>query len=270
MNRPYINVDEQLRDENGKRLGLKEFSWYHGRCNRDEVETLLQSQEEGSFLVRESSSCPKTVVISAIFGGVCQHYQIFRESFCIFYLDDNYQPFIGLDTLLSFLRSSDIGNILPKKLSSFVPGKLAPFEYLSQTPNLLLHEQCEIGDVRSVRAILCSPQFDKCSLNWRNSVGQTPLHLAATHGHTEILRMLINSGCFLENINSNGDTPLHVACESGHFAAVTALIQHGASVNKFSFKTKSTPLHICASKGFYRIFEVSFVLIPQVDSVMFW
>ncbi|XP_075252320.1 tyrosine-protein kinase HTK16-like isoform X2 [Convolutriloba macropyga] len=261
MNRPYINVDEQLKDERVSYLKLAELSWYHGKVSRDQAEELLKSKASGSYLIRESSSYVKTVVLSAVFSETIVHYQIMRDVFCVFCLDDNsIQPFIGLDSLLNHLKSSNTTTsetqaLIPQSLTNFVPGEVAPFDYLAKAPNSLLHEQCKVGDVKTARAILCSAQFDKRGLNWRNEEGKAPLHIAAEYGNTEILRMLVNSGAYIDNINSNGETSLHVACKAGHFYTVTALVQHGASINKFAVLSKLTGLHYAAQFGNFKIFE---------------
>ena len=265
MNRPYVNVDEELKTERSLHSKLSELSWYHGKLSRERAESLLLSKTNGSYLIRESSSYSKSVVLSAVFNQVIVHYQILRDVFCVFCLDDNnLQPFIGLDSLLNYLKNpqnkSNKEALLPQSLTSFVPGDVAPFDYLAFTPNSLLHEQCKYGDVKTVRAILCSSQFDKKSLNWRNQSGQTALHVAAKSGHTEIVRMLVNSGAFIENINSSGETALHVACKEGHFSVMTALIQHGAAVNGFCVSSKSTPLHLAAINNHFKIFEASMSL----------
>ncbi|XP_037033284.1 putative ankyrin repeat protein RF_0381 isoform X1 [Bradysia coprophila] len=61
--------------------------------------------------------------------------------------------------------------------------------------------------------------------------GQLPLHLAAQHGITSTIRLLIEKGANLQGTDNDNNTPLHYAAESGKYAAVNALIRAGADVN---------------------------------------
>ena len=95
--------------------------------------------------------------------------------------------------------------------------------------------------------------------------GETALHLAAYHGHTEILsmllrngaepnmsmrngrtaliiaseqgrgdvtRMLLEHGCNVHAVTNSGKTALYSACENGHAHIVPALLDHGSDVNQ--------------------------------------
>ena len=59
--------------------------------------------------------------------------------------------------------------------------------------------------------------------------GSTPLIVAATFGHTEVARALIQGGADLEIQNSDGSTALHAAAFLCHEDIVRSLIEHGAN-----------------------------------------
>ena len=56
------------------------------------------------------------------------------------------------------------------------------------------------------------------------------LHLCAMYGNTAITMLFLSAGC-LQLPNNGGFTPLHVAAKHGHYEVVQVLIRHGADVN---------------------------------------
>eukprot|EP01134_Creolimax_fragrantissima_P004195 CFRG4195T1 len=67
-------------------------------------------------------------------------------------------------------------------------------------------------------------------VNTRDHMGWTPVHEAANHGHTEILRLLIQTpGCDINRANNEGVTPLHDAAMNGMLEVVEILLEAGAS-----------------------------------------
>ena len=67
-------------------------------------------------------------------------------------------------------------------------------------------------------------------INTRNKYRQTPLHLAATGGHIEIVRLLLEKGADINARDIKG-TPLHWAASRGHLEVVRWLVENGADIN---------------------------------------
>ena len=80
------------------------------------------------------------------------------------------------------------------------------------------------------------------------SDGSTPLHEAASEGHTDVVIALIAAGADVNAQNERGYTPLHWAADRGHTETVRALIDSGADVN-LADNSGWTPLHPAASSG---------------------
>uniref|UniRef100_A0A670Y2W9 Uncharacterized protein n=1 Tax=Pseudonaja textilis TaxID=8673 RepID=A0A670Y2W9_PSETE len=80
-------------------------------------------------------------------------------------------------------------------------------------------------------------------VNATNSANETLLHIAASHGHLEIIDYLISKGVKLEVKDNKGRTPLHRAAEKGHDKAVNRLLQAGAYMYSLDQEGK-TPLHL--------------------------
>ncbi len=63
-----------------------------------------------------------------------------------------------------------------------------------------------------------------------NKPGWTPLHYAATHGHVEVINLLLNHYAYIDAASPNGTTPVMMAAEYGTTAAVKLLLESGADV----------------------------------------
>ena len=61
-----------------------------------------------------------------------------------------------------------------------------------------------------------------------NKTGWTPLHYAATHGHLEIMALLLEHHAYIDAESPNGTTPLMMAAHYGTQAAVKLLLDQGA------------------------------------------
>ena len=65
----------------------------------------------------------------------------------------------------------------------------------------------------------------------RSENGLTPLHYAAMHGLTEVVRSLLACGVDVNDHLGGGGTPLHYAVNRGLVEVVELLLVHGADVN---------------------------------------
>ncbi|MDX5462098.1 MAG: ankyrin repeat domain-containing protein [Wolbachia endosymbiont of Tetragnatha montana] len=77
----------------------------------------------------------------------------------------------------------------------------------------------------------------------------TPLHSAAWYGHKDVVTTLLEKGVDINNVaDSYLWTPLHFAAWHGHKDVVTTLLGGGANVNAAD-KDVWTPLHFAALEG---------------------
>ena len=61
-----------------------------------------------------------------------------------------------------------------------------------------------------------------------NKTGWTPLHYAATYGHLDIMKLLIEQHAYIDAESPNKTTPLMMAAHYGTPAAVKLLLEEGA------------------------------------------
>lgn len=61
-----------------------------------------------------------------------------------------------------------------------------------------------------------------------NKPGWTPLHYAATHGHLEVMRLLLEEHAYIDAASPNNTTPLMMAARYGTPSAVKLLLEAGA------------------------------------------
>lgn len=61
-----------------------------------------------------------------------------------------------------------------------------------------------------------------------NKTGWTPLHYAATHGHLEVIALLLDKHAYIDAESPNGSTPLMMAAHYGTPEAVKLLLEAGA------------------------------------------
>ncbi|KAM5344078.1 hypothetical protein ACJ41O_012615 [Fusarium nematophilum] len=85
--------------------------------------------------------------------------------------------------------------------------------------------------------------------------GLTPLLLAASRGCTEVAHLLLLYGANPTDTDNSGRTPLHLACEHGHTEVVQILLENGSDVTTVDGKG-STPLKVAAERQDYVMISV--------------
>ena len=92
------------------------------------------------------------------------------------------------------------------------------------------------------------------NINATHDEGDTPLHIAASYGYIQSLKVLINLGAIIDQpMNYNNSkyalyTPLHLACEACKTGAVKELLNLGAKPY-YANKKGETALKICENNG---------------------
>ncbi len=95
--------------------------------------------------------------------------------------------------------------------------------------------------------------------------GFTALHGSAEVGYLAISKMLIEAGADPEPVAIPGDTPLHLAAARGHLGTMDVLIDAGANPNCRRLEG-STPLYLAAQEG--QVHAVKALLRAKVNPLL--
>ncbi len=98
--------------------------------------------------------------------------------------------------------------------------------------------------------------YPKWSLTCYLSAGFTPLILAATAGHADVVEILLDHGAEIEaQSERTKDTPLSLACSGGRYEVVELLLARGANKEHRNV-SDYTPLSLAASGGYVNIIKL--------------
>ncbi len=119
--------------------------------------------------------------------------------------------------------------------------------------NTPLHRAAEYNQEQAVKVLAEDYKADTNAINNRQ---ETPTHLAARSNSAINLRVLKFCGADPERVNEKGLTAMHIAASHGHSEVVKALHEGGGSVNTRTVETGLTPLMVAAKKAHTKTAEV--------------
>ncbi|XP_076315719.1 ankyrin repeat and KH domain-containing protein 1-like [Tachypleus tridentatus] len=122
-----------------------------------------------------------------------------------------------------------------------------------------LMEAASAGHVDIVKLLI----DHSADVNAQTNQGNTPLMYACAGGHEEVVKVLLESGASVEDHNENGHTPLMEAASAGHVGVSKILVEHGASINTHSNEFKESALTLACYKGHLEM--VRFLLEAGAD-----
>jgi len=124
-------------------------------------------------------------------------------------------------------------------------------DHLGETP---LHHAARNGHTSVTQELLKKPRLN---LHCVNKKGQTPLHLAARFGHHSIISVLLSYDRALANAKDlNGETALHEASRSGHTSVVIELLQYDTTSISEENTAGAEPIHIAILSHHLRIIRM--------------
>jgi Ankyrin repeats (3 copies)/Ankyrin repeat len=85
---------------------------------------------------------------------------------------------------------------------------------------------------------------------------QSPLHKAASKGHEETVKALLDEGVKVHATNIRGQTPLQLAAMTDNVEVVRMLIDGGANIDIADPLNGARPLHNSATKGCTKVCEL--------------
>ncbi|KAL8599950.1 hypothetical protein ACOMHN_050252 [Nucella lapillus] len=115
-----------------------------------------------------------------------------------------------------------------------------------------LHIGAQQGYLDIVKSLLKHGADIDC----KNEEEQTPVHLAAKFGRTNIVREIVHMDkTVLHDEDDNSNTALHLAAQYGHNKVAAVLLELGADVSARNY-SQWTPLDLAASKGWTKTCSV--------------
>lgn len=106
---------------------------------------------------------------------------------------------------------------------------------------------------------------NSADLTSRDSVGRTPLYLAAWNGQIELVALFLHKGANIDTPNRYNWTPLRAAASKGYLEVVRLLLSRGADPT-IPHNDGGTPLHAAAWQGHTPVVEL--LLDKGVDATV--
>ena len=91
-----------------------------------------------------------------------------------------------------------------------------------------LHRAASAGQINLVRQLL---EANAYPIDLPDSLGWTPLIIAASAGHCEVVAYLVERGANVQAVTANSQSALHFACGKGHLEVVKLLVDNGCPLN---------------------------------------
>jgi ankyrin repeat protein len=88
----------------------------------------------------------------------------------------------------------------------------------------------------------------KADIGAKTNLGWTPLHLAVSNGHIDIVRLLMDHNANVATVDSDGQTALHQAAFGGDEKIVKQLVGENGPRESIDGKGR-TPLSLATSRG---------------------
>jgi len=114
--------------------------------------------------------------------------------------------------------------------------KMAKRSIDSYKKEVSVHDACEVGDLEKVRELVTISSSEI----WKTDeiCNFSGLHVAAMHGHLEIVKFLLDSGSDINRKSKSGETPLHLAVFKNYPDVVKCLLVRGADYSLTNFHKK--------------------------------
>ena len=97
----------------------------------------------------------------------------------------------------------------------------------AKAPDILNHSAAMLGNIEAVKQHLAAGTDVNAKLGW-----MTPLHLAASEGHKEVVELLIANDADVNAKANDGETPLNWAIKNKHTETADLLRKHGGKTGE--------------------------------------
>ena len=167
-------------------------------------------------------------------------------------------------TLVAVVALAGCVTTTEQVIVSFAPLNVAVGQEQIADDYTPLHNAARDGDTEAVKKLLRQGE----SVNAATTAsGVTPLILAASVGHEQIVEALLDAGAAVDTADRTGGTALLYASSKGYAGIVGTLLQRGADVNLKSPKNylDSTALTLAAGNGHAAVLELLLKAGAEMD-----
>ena len=110
-----------------------------------------------------------------------------------------------------------------------------------------LHVAASRGHIECIRCLLDSDDGQSV-IDCQDKSGSSPLHLALRRNHSHVALLLLHSGADFDIVDSEGETPIHLCARDGQLALAQTLCAFGCNVDLANGEGMQ-PLHLAAKHG---------------------
>lgn len=151
----------------------------------------------------------------------------------------------------------------PLSLSTSMSAMMDELEYVNHVKKEMALHMLQTGRRDLVpHALQMLPNTDK--VNTTNNAGLTPLQMAALRGDSNVVRLLLDTGAFVDGRSLLGEnknwTALNYAVLNGHYRTAKLLLDRAAHVEGGALldevQATETPLQLAAASGSVRMVEL--------------
>ncbi|WP_158706893.1 ankyrin repeat domain-containing protein [Candidatus Phycorickettsia trachydisci] len=129
-------------------------------------------------------------------------------------------------------------------------------------PDFRIKTYCTKGKYEQCKKLLDN---DVTDINYKDSSGNSLLHLAIEGGNKDLAEYLIDKGAYVDSRNEEGKTPLHYAASKGKNELIEMLIDKGADVNAKD-NSGDTVLDLASTgKATYLLIDKGAKVIEPID-----
>jgi Ankyrin repeats (3 copies)/Ankyrin repeats (many copies) len=140
--------------------------------------------------------------------------------------------------------SFDNNNMSPLSRQSLRDLESGPPNSLDEECNTPLHLAASNGHSEVVKLLLEA----KAEVDSKSNYGRTPMSWAAWNGHSEVVKLLLEAKAEVDSKDSNGRTPMSLAAWNGHSEVVKLLLEAKAEVDSKDSNGR-TPMSWAAWNG---------------------
>ena len=190
-------------------------------------------------------------LVFKFFPSICSLSDSYNRN-ALFYAINNieYNNDIDLKNGKEYCESNNTNNssILSPCIEFIIENENIDLYQLDKDQCNILHYACYNNQLSVIQYILSyinnnNNSLSSITFDTHDKNGNTPLHIAASRGYSECIRVLILMGSSkIDAFDNLNRTPLHIAIQNKHIECAEVLVQLGANINSIDNQLR-TPLH---------------------------